>query len=102
MFEGLAVWRLSRKQFKPVWAETVENYPERKQGLLIPQNRYIGHQGGIWNLMGKAIFFVKVSLLIKVLVKALEVIEAGRKSPIFKYQLIIFFFGKTKFFERFF
>ena len=34
--EGLAIWRLSRNQFKPVWAET---YPARKLELLSPQNR---------------------------------------------------------------
>ena len=56
--EGLAVWRLSRNQFKPVWAETVKNYPARKLELLSPRNRYICHQCGIWKIMGKAIFFV--------------------------------------------
>ena len=43
--------------------------------------------------MGKAIFFVKGSLLIKVLVKVLEANEAGQKGPFFKYLLIVFFFG---------
>ena len=47
-------------------------------------------------------FFVKWSLLIKVLVKALEAIEAGQKSPLFKYLLIIFFVGKTRFFDSLF
>ena len=45
--EGLAVWRLSRNQFKPVWEETVQYYPARKLELLSPQNRYISHQCGI-------------------------------------------------------
>ena len=81
--EGLAVWRLSRNQFKPVWAETVKNYPARKLELLIPQNRYIGHQCGIWKIMGKAIFFEKGFLLIKVHVKLLEAVETGWKSPFF-------------------
>jgi hypothetical protein len=45
--EGLAVWRLSKNQFKPVLAETAENYPAQKLGLLSPQNRYISHQCGI-------------------------------------------------------
>ena len=36
---SLAVWRLSRNQFKPVWAETVKNYPAWKLELLSPQNR---------------------------------------------------------------
>ena len=62
-FEGLAVWRLSRKQLKPVWAETVKNYPAQKLELLSPRNRYIGHQYGIWKIMGKAIFFVKKVLI---------------------------------------
>ena len=57
--EGLAVWRLSRNQFKPVWSKTVKNYPARKLELLSPQNRYISHQCGIWKIMGKAIFFCK-------------------------------------------
>ena len=35
--------------------------------------------------MGKAIFFVKGSLLVKVLVKALEADEVRGKSPFFKY-----------------
>ena len=56
---GLAVWRLSRNQFKPVWAESVENYPSRKLELLIPHSSYIGHQCGVWKIMGKAIFFCK-------------------------------------------
>ena len=47
MSGGLAVWRLSRNQFKPVLAETVKNYPEGKLELLSPQNRYIGHQYGV-------------------------------------------------------
>ena len=47
---------LSRNQFKPVWAETVKNYPARKLEFLSPQNRYMGHQGSIWKIMGKAIF----------------------------------------------
>ena len=37
--EGLAVWRLSRNQFKPVWAETVKNYPPWKLEFLSPKNR---------------------------------------------------------------
>ena len=62
--EGLAVWRLSRNHFKPVWAETVKNYPARKLELLTPQNRYIGHQCGIWKIMGKAIFKQKKFFLL--------------------------------------
>ena len=50
--------------------------------------------------MGNAIFFVKGSLLIPV--KALEAVKAGQKWPFFKYMSTILFFGKTKFFERFF
>ena len=52
--------------------------------------------------MDKAIFFVKGSLLMWVPVKALEAVQAGQKSPLFKYMSTIFFFGKTKFFESFF
>ena len=39
--------------------------------------------------------FVKVSWLIKVLVKALDAVEVGGKLPFLKYLSIIFFFGKT-------
>ena len=42
---------------------------------------------------------VKGCLSIKVLVKALEAVEAGKKLPFFKYLLPIFFFGKTLFFK---
>ena len=45
--------------------------------------------------MGKAIFFVKGSLLGKVLVKALKAVEVGEKLPFFQYLSFIFFFGKT-------
>ena len=45
--------------------------------------------------MGKAIFFVKRSLLIEVPVEAVEAVEAGHKSPFFKYMSTIFFFGET-------
>ena len=41
------------------------------------------------------LFSAKGSLLIEVLVKALEAVEVGGKSPFFKYLSIIFFFGKT-------
>ena len=34
-------------------------------------------------------------------VKALEAVEAGQKSPFFKYMSTIFFFGKIYFFESF-
>ena len=36
---ALAVCRLSRIQFKPVWTGTVENYPAQKLELLSPQNK---------------------------------------------------------------
>ena len=45
--------------------------------------------------LGKAIFFVKGPLSIKILVKALEAVEVEGKSPFFKYPSIIVFFGKT-------
>ena len=101
MSEDLAVWRLSRNPFKPVWAKTVNNYPARKLELLTPQIRYICHQCGILKIMGNAIFFVKGSWLILVPVKALETVEAGQKSLFFKYMKTIFFFCRTYFFERF-
>ena len=49
----LAVPRPSRNQIKPVWAETVKKYSTRKLELLSPHNWYIGHQWGIWKIMGK-------------------------------------------------
>ena len=98
--ECLAVWRLSRNQFKPVWAETVKNYPARKLTLLSPQNRYIGHQRGIWKIMGKAIFFVKESSLIKVLVKSLEAVEAGTKIAVFQIHVSYFLFWQNLIFWK--
>ena len=68
--DGFAVWRLSRNQFTPVWAEIVKNYPAWKQELLSPKNMYIGHQVSIWKIMGKTI--IKESLLVTILVRALE------------------------------
>ena len=47
LVEGLAVWRMNGTQSKPVGEETVKNYSARTLKLLSPQNRYIGHQGGI-------------------------------------------------------
>ena len=38
--------------------------------------------------MGKAIFFVKGSLLVEVLVKALEAVKVGGKSPFVKYPIL--------------
>ena len=92
--EGLAVWRLSRNQFKPVWDETVKNYPARKQELLSSQNRNINHQCGILKIMGKAIFFVEWSLLIKVPAKALEAAEAKQKLSFFYIHVNYFLFWK--------
>ena len=54
MSESLVAWSISRNQFKPVWAETVENHPARKLELLSPHNR--GHQVDIWQIIGNAIF----------------------------------------------
>ena len=52
------VWRVGclEAEQKPVWVETVENYPARKLELLTPQNRYIGHQCGMWKITGKIFF----------------------------------------------
>ena len=51
--------------------------------------------------MGKAVFFVKGSLFIQVLVKALEAVETGQKSLFFfKYMSTIFFFGKTEYLKE--
>ena len=47
--------------------------------------------------MGQAILFVNGFLLITVLKKALEAVDAGQKLLFFKYLLIIFLFGKTLF-----
>ena len=44
---------------------------------------------------GQGCLFEKESLLVKVLVKALEAFEVRGKSLVFKYLSIIFFFGKT-------
>ena len=82
---------------KPVWTSFNRNrkkkkkYPALKLELLSPQNRYLGH---------KAIFFfAKGSLSIKVLIKALEVVESWRKSTFFKYLLNLIGFWPT--FSRF-
>ena len=42
--------------------------------------------------MGKAIFFVKTTFIDLNLVKAVEAVEDGQKSPFFKYLSIIFFY----------
>ena len=49
---------------------------------------------------GQGYFLAKGSILNKVIVKAREAIEVGRKLPFFKYLSIVFFFGKTNFFEK--
>ena len=54
---SLAVWRISRNQVRPVWAENVKNYSARKLELLCTHNRCTGHLGDIWKIIGKAIFF---------------------------------------------
>ena len=38
LVDSLAVLRISRHKFEPVWAEIAENYPSRKLELLSPQN----------------------------------------------------------------
>jgi hypothetical protein len=47
--------------------------------------------------MGKAIFFVKWSLLILVPAKALEAVEAGQKSPFLKSCQLFSFLEKPNF-----
>ena len=47
--------------------------------------------------MGKAIFFEKGSSFIYVPFKAIEAVEAGQKSPFFKYMSTIFFLAKHNF-----
>ena len=69
-------WRNSKNQFKPVWEETVKNYPAQKLELLSPMT-------AIWKIIGKAIFFVKGYLFIQVLVKALEGVEFGGEITVF-------------------
>ena len=100
MSEGLAAWRLSRNQFKPVWAETVENYPARKLEFLSPQVQ----RSSMWHMKdnGRGYLFCKRVFIDLSPVKALEAVEARQKLPFFKYMSTIFFFGKTKFFESFF
>ena len=55
----------------------------------------------MWHMkdIGQGYLFLKGSFFIWVPVKALE---AGQKSPFFKYMSTIFLFGRTKFVERFF
>ena len=36
MVESFSVWRISRNQFEPVWAEIAENYTSGKLEVLIP------------------------------------------------------------------
>ena len=83
---------------KPVWVSLLilrRKTVKITLKLLSPQKRYRDHQGGIWKIMGKAIFFVKGPILIKILVNALDALEVVWKSPLFKYLSIIFFFSKT-------
>ena len=65
--------------------------------LLSSKVRYICHQGGIWKIMGKAIFLVKGPSLIQIIVKALEAIQVRGKSPFFKYLSMIVLFCKAFF-----
>ena len=61
----VGVWRMSKNQywFLLILCQTsVRNYPAQKLELLIPQNRWIGDQGGIWNIKGKPIFLTKTYL----------------------------------------
>ena len=51
---------------------------------------------------GQGYLFCKTTFIDLNLVTAVEAVEDGQKSPFFKYLSIIFFFVKTKFFERFF
>ena len=57
----------------------------------------------MWHMedIGQGYFFCKSVFIDFSPVKALEAVEAGQKSPFFKCMSTIFFFGKTKFFERF-
>ena len=52
--------------------------------------------------MGKAIFFVKGSLLVKVLVKALEAVEVMGKSPFSNTCQIFSFLAKHIFLKDYF
>ena len=49
---------MSRNQFEPVYSSSVKNYPAGKLELLRLQNRYIGHQGGIWKINGTPNFLI--------------------------------------------
>ena len=70
-------WRFGclKDEQKPIWAETVYNYPAKKLELVSPQNRYKGHQGEKWKLKSTPFFFKKRFLLMLSLVEALERVE---------------------------
>ena len=55
----------------------------------------------MWHMKGNGqrYLFLKGSLLIEVPVKTLKAIEAGEKTPFFKYISTIFFFVHNLFFE---
>ena len=95
VFECLAVLIMSKNQFKPVWSSCAKNYPKRKLELLSPQNRYIGHQGGIWNITGTPYtFFVcwQFPLEFEVLLKHWKGLKLGVKSSFFKINITRNFF----------
>ena len=93
MVEGLAVWRISRNQFKPVWAEIAKNYPARKLELHIPQNWFIG-QGGIWKIKIIPIFFRKGFIWFEVVFKHWKGLKLVVNLPVLDYHKKILF-GKN-------
>ena len=95
--ECLADWRLSRSQFKPVWAETIKNYPARKLELPSPQNRYKGHQCDIWKIMGKAIFFVKGLYWLKFLLKRYRTLKLGKNGRLSNTCHLLSFLAKPNY-----
>ena len=105
LVEGLAVWRISRNQFEPVWAETINIYSARKLEFLIPQNRYIGRQGGTWKIRAHLFLLREGPFKFEALFKHWEGLKLEVKLPFFSFSLLrrkIFFLGKTKFLWFFF
>ena len=59
LVKEFAVWRMSRNQFRMLQIlhrKSIENFPTLKLHLLMPQNKYLGHQCGIWNIKDITIF----------------------------------------------
>jgi hypothetical protein len=100
----LKVW-LSRNQFEPVCSSSDENpskLPCTETGIAQLSIQVHSSPRRHMKDNGQGYLFCKTTFIDLNLVKAVEAVEDGQKSPFFKYLSIIFFFVKTKFFERFF